>query len=293
MGPPPPLFHGVKVTSNFDSNELFHKISCKLFDSLAKLKFTFVTDNKGIIFRPHLTFKSKLLSIHYQFDHQNALLESSFDLTPNLHLKVFHNVKAKRGEVEVLAKLSDLGYALKVSSHHYLSNGPRSASLKFPAGEVSVSQMRKYERERELYVHGVVKGRILNGLCTGQFTNKKLKLTYAFKDEEISFIPTISLPSKDVSMAIKCRFSPNNKLRYDIYPNYWRAVYKQTYGKDYKFRVGYNSDFIGWASLWVGDERRKTKTAPMKMKAQFFLHAPLDNIRYFAWQFKVKKRWDI
>lgn len=32
----------------------------------------------------------------------------------------------------------------------------------------------------------------------------------------------------------------------------WSAVYKRTYGKDYKFKAGYDSDVrLGWASLWV------------------------------------------
>ena len=34
--------------------------------------------------------------------------------------------------------------------------------------------------------------------------------------------------------------------------NYWCAVYKQTYGKDVKFKAGYDSEVrLGWASLWV------------------------------------------
>jgi hypothetical protein len=39
---------------------------------------------------------------------------------------------------------------------------------------------------------------------------------------------------------------------YDCDSNYWSAVYKHTYGEDFKFKAGYDSDVrLGWASLWV------------------------------------------
>ncbi|WCJ21816.1 Outer envelope pore protein 37 chloroplastic [Euphorbia peplus] len=302
--PPPPCVPtflkrrpAVRVTSEFDSDSsvFLHRVSCKLFDSLAKLKVSFQNDNKGQVSDPHVTFTSKLLSIHYDVEDQNALLKGSFDLGPNLHFKGVHDVKAQQGEVAVIAKLSDPGYALEVSSP-FPSFGLPRATLKFPVGEVSLEEREDEEVKRTLSVSGVVKGQILNGLCTGQFTNEDLKLRYAFKDEALSFIPSISLPSNAVSMAFKRRFSPNNKLSYwyNFDSNYWSAVYKQTYGKDYKFKAGYDSEVrLGWASLWVGDEGGKARTAPMKMKVQFMLQVPQDDIRSSALMFRVKKRWDI
>ena len=39
---------------------------------------------------------------------------------------------------------------------------------------------------------------------------------------------------------------------YNFDSNYWSAVYKRTYGKDFKFKAGYDSEVrLGWASLWV------------------------------------------
>ncbi|KAF8045618.1 hypothetical protein N665_4612s0001 [Sinapis alba] len=74
----------------------------------------------------------------------------------------------------------------------------------------------------------------------------------------------------------------------------WSAVYKRTYGKDYKFKAGYDSEVrLGWASLWVGDEAGKVKTTPMKMKVQFMLQVPQDDIKTSVLMFRVKKRWDI
>lgn len=39
---------------------------------------------------------------------------------------------------------------------------------------------------------------------------------------------------------------------YNCDSNHWSAVYKRTYGKDFKFKAGYDSEIrLGWASLWV------------------------------------------
>lgn len=39
---------------------------------------------------------------------------------------------------------------------------------------------------------------------------------------------------------------------YNLDSDYWSAVYKHTYDKDFKFKAGYDSEVrLGWASLWV------------------------------------------
>ncbi|KAK9288902.1 hypothetical protein L1049_017371 [Liquidambar formosana] len=45
--------------------------------------------------------------------------------------------------------------------------------------------------------------------------------------------------------------------------------------------------------IMVGDECGKAKTAPMKMKVQFMLQVPQDDIQSSLFMFRVKKRWDI
>ncbi|EEF33293.1 conserved hypothetical protein [Ricinus communis] len=252
-------------------------------------------NNKGEISEPNIYFTSKLLSIHYDLEEQNALVKAHFDVGPTLHFKAAHDVKAKQGEVAMVAKLADPGYALELSSPVPTIGLPR-ATLKFPLGEVSLEEKEEEEVKRTLSVSGIVKGQILNGLCTAQFSDEDLKLRYLYKDEALSFIPSISLPSNALSFAFKRRFSPNNKLSYwyNFDSNNWSAVYKQTYGKDYKFKAGYDSEVrLGWASLWVGDEGGGAKTAPIKMKVQFMLQVPQDDIKSSALMFRVKKRWDI
>ncbi|KAL4291243.1 hypothetical protein GQ457_14G007380 [Hibiscus cannabinus] len=56
----------LRVTSEFDSDSrvFFHKVSCKMFDDLAKLKLSFVNNVKREISEPLLALKSKYLSIH-------------------------------------------------------------------------------------------------------------------------------------------------------------------------------------------------------------------------------------
>lgn len=50
---------------------------------------------------------------------------------------------------------------------------------------------------------------------------------------------------------------------------------------------------LSYHEFQVGDEGGKAKTAPMKMKVQFMLQVPQDDIRSAALMFRVKKRWDI
>ncbi|CAN0913412.1 Outer envelope pore protein 37, chloroplastic [Linum grandiflorum] len=286
-----------RVTTEFDSDSsvFFHKVSCKLLDSLAKLKLTFQNNSKGEVSEPQISLLSKFLSIHYDVEEQNALVKTSFEVGSRLHFKSFHDVKAQQGQVAVVTKLSDPGYALELSSPVPAVGLPR-ATLKFPFGEVSLEECEIAEEKRTLSISGLGKAQVLNGLCSATYSEEELKLRYCYKDEALSFIPSISLPSNALSFAFKRRFNPSNKLSYwyNFDSNNWSAVYKHTYGKDIKLKTGYDSEVrLGWASLWVGDEGGKAKTAPMKMKVQFMLQVPQDDIKSSALMFRVKKRWDL
>ncbi|KAG4118435.1 hypothetical protein ERO13_D11G015800v2 [Gossypium hirsutum] len=287
----------LRVTSEFDSDSrvFFHKVSCKLFDDLAKLKLSFVNNVKREISGSLLALTSKHLSIHYDPEEQNALIKTSFDVGPKLQFKAAHDVKAKRGEVAMVANVADPGYAVEVSSPVPYIGLPK-ATIRFPTGEVTLEEREDEEVPRKLLINGILKGPILNGVGAAHYTDEELRLRYSYKDESLSFIPSISLPSNAVSFAFKRRFSPSDKLSYwyNFDSNGWSAVYKHTYDKDFKFKAGYDSEVrLGWASLWVGEENGKAKTAPMKMKVQFMLQVPQDDIKSSALMFRVKKRWDI
>ncbi|PSS35761.1 Outer envelope pore protein like [Actinidia chinensis var. chinensis] len=280
---------GVRVTTEFDSDSsvFFHKVSCKLFDSLAKLKLSFRNDGKGKISDPQLDLTSKYLSLNYDLEEHNAFIKGSFDVAPGLQLRAAHDVKAQYGEVAMAADLA--GPALKFElSSTVPSVGLPKATFKFPLGEVSLEEKEEEEVKRMLSINGIIRGHLLNGVCTAQYNDESLKLRYLYKDEQMAFIPSISLPSNALSFAFKRRYW------YNFDSNNWSTVYKHTVGQDYKFKAGYDSDVrLGWASLWVGDECQKAKTAPMKMKVQFMLQVPQDDIKSSALMFRVKKRWDI
>lgn len=294
--PPRP---SIRVTTEFDSDTslFFHKVSCKLFDNLAKLKLCFQNNNKGHVSDPQLSFTSKHLSCHYDLHEHNALLNGSFEIAPGLQLTAAHDVKAQLGEVTVAA---DLAPACKLElTSPFPSVGLPKATLRFPFGEVSLEENEDLEEEDaspKLSVSGIFKGQVLNGICNAQFRDDNLNLRYSYKDELTTFIPSISLPSNALSFSFKRRFGPSDKLSYSYYfdTNYWSAVYKHTVGKEYKVKAGYASEVrLGWASMWVGEEDGKAKTAPMKMKVQLMLQVPQDDVRSSALMFRVKKRWDI
>ncbi|XP_068646972.1 outer envelope pore protein 37, chloroplastic-like isoform X2 [Aristolochia californica] len=302
LPPPPskPIFSlpipAIRVTSEYDSDSsiFFHKVSCSFFDRLAKLKLSFRNNRNGDISSPQLGFITKYLSILYDLEDQNTLVRGSFDAGSNFHFRAVQDLKAQQGEVAMVASLIDPSYKLELTSFVPSVGLPR-ATFKFPIGEVSLEE-KEDEVKRVLSVSGIVKGHLLNGVCTAMYKDNNLKLRYSYKDEQMTFIPSISLPSNVASFAFKRRFSPLDKLSYwyNFDSNYWSAVYKHTVGKDLKLKVGYDSDVrLGWASLWVGDEDGKAKTAPMKMKVQFMLQVPQDDIAAAVLMFRVKKRWDM
>ncbi|CAH8384919.1 unnamed protein product [Eruca vesicaria subsp. sativa] len=290
----------LRVTSEFDSESLLflNKVSCKLFDNLAKLKLSFQNNSQREVTQPQVSLTSKYLSVLYDVEEKNTFIKSTVDVSPRLQLRALHNVNAQQGEVAMEANLAEPGYSLELSSP--VPIGYPRATLKFPLGEVSLQEREEEEEEenskRMLSVNGILKRQVMDGVCSALYTDEELRLRYAYKDEALSFIPTISLPSNAASFAFKRRFSPSDKLSYwyKFDSNMWSAVYKRTYGKDYKFKAGYDSEVrLGWASLWVGDETGKVKTRPMKMKVQLMLQVPQDDIKTSVLMFRVKKRWDI
>ncbi|KAL8482726.1 hypothetical protein ACS0TY_025682 [Phlomoides rotata] len=289
----------LRVTSEYDSDTsvFLHKVSCRLLDNLAKLKFSFYNNSKGEVSEPQISFNSKFFSLQYDVEESDALLKTSFDIMPGLQFRAAHQAKAGQGEVAMVADLGSPGYKFELLST-IPSVGMPKATLKFPLGEVSLEEKDEEEEEqkRTVAVSGILKSHILDGVCTAHYNDENLDLRYAFKDEQMTFIPSISLPSNAISCAFKRRFSPSDKMSYLYHfdTNNWNAVYKHRVGKDYKFKAGYDSDVrLGWASLWVGDEDGKAKTAPLKMKVQFMLQVPQDDIKSSALMFRVKKRWDI
>lgn len=294
----------LRITTEFDSESanFFHKVSCKFLDSLAKLKLSFHNNSKGDISEPQISFVSKHLSLHYDLEDHSALVKSSVDVGPRFKLTGAHDVKAQQGEVTMVANIADPGYALQLSTP-LPSAGLPKATFRFPLGEVSLQEKEEEQQEEEqvkiknsLLVSGILKGQFLKGVCTAHYKDDELKLRYRYKDDEMSFLPILSLPSNDLSFAFKRRFGLSDKLSYwyNCDSNYWSAVYKHTYGEDFKLKAGYDSEVrLGWASLWVGDEGGKAKTAPMKMKVQFMLQVPQDDIKSSVLMFRIKKRWDI
>ena len=70
------------------------------------------------------------------------------------------------------------------------------ATLKFPFGEVSLLEREDEEVKRTLSINGILKGQILNGVCTAQYRDEDLKLRYIYK----------------VGLFKKFDFSPQNSM---------------------------------------------------------------------------------
>ncbi len=67
----------------------------------------------------------------------------------------------------------------------------------------------------------------------------------------LDFISSIHLFQLSLQLMIYSDYSMASYW-YHFDSKYWSAVYKHTYGKDFKFKAGYDSEVrLGWASLWV------------------------------------------
>lgn len=85
----------LRVTSEFDSDSLLflNKVSCKLFDNLAKLKLSFQNNSQREISQPQVSFTSKHVSVLYDVEEKNTFIKSTLDVHPRLQLRALHNVK--------------------------------------------------------------------------------------------------------------------------------------------------------------------------------------------------------
>ncbi|BAF29445.1 outer envelope pore protein 37, chloroplastic isoform X2 [Oryza sativa Japonica Group] len=302
--PPPPRRRrsAVRVTSEFDSDaRLFsHRLSCRVMDGLAKLR---VRVHHGVGGAgaaavepppPEVALLARNFSVAVDTVARSAMLRGAADLAGSLRLSAKHDTKEQKGEVAVRANLGDSPCKIELSSVVPPDGLPRTTFI-FPNGEVSVKQKYLDEGDRILSVNGIVRSHVLNGVCTALYSDNEMNIKYRYKDEELSFIPSLSLPSNSLSFAFKRQFTPSDKLsyRYQFDTNYWSFIYKHKASKHVKWKAGYESDQrLGWASLWVGDAGGKTKEVPMKAKVQLTLKVPQDNVKNSAIMFNVKKRWD-
>jgi hypothetical protein len=77
-----------------------------------------------------------------------------------------------------------------------------------------------------------------------------------FVNCSLDFIVSCSFLHTSISsLVLEILICYNNLMAsygYNFDSNFWSAVYKHTYGKDFKFKAGYDSEVrLGWASLWV------------------------------------------
>ncbi|KAG6525504.1 hypothetical protein ZIOFF_015460 [Zingiber officinale] len=222
----------VRVTSEFDSDRsvFFHKISCKLFDSLAKLKLTFQNDRNGVIAYPQIGFITKHFAALYDLESRNALLKGFFDIGDALRVRATHDTKEQQGEIAIITNLFNPSYKLEVASpvpsvglfadifeideliNYKLHLQPR-ATVCFPLGEVSVEEKKDQEAEKVLSISGVLKGYLMNGVCTALYQNEELNLSYRYK-----VAPDVFRSPGSKSFFLHRKISPQ------VYSNIWTTI---------------------------------------------------------------------
>lgn len=96
--PPPPATRRlptVRISSEYDSESsaFLNKVSCRVFNGLAKIKGQFQSNRNGDINFPQIGFITKYLSVLYDYEDQNAVVTGSFDVGRGLQVKGVHDVK--------------------------------------------------------------------------------------------------------------------------------------------------------------------------------------------------------
>ncbi|CAK9182273.1 unnamed protein product [Ilex paraguariensis] len=242
------------------------------------LNFTYSYKDEQMAFIPHISLPSNSLSfafkrqfgpsdkLSYWYNFESCNWSAVYKHTVGKEFKLkagydsevrlgWASLWAQQGEVAMVADLAGPAYKLELTSPVPSVGMQPKATLKFPLGEVSLEDKVEEEEEakRMLSLNGILKGYILNGVCNAEYKDKSLNFTYSYKDEQMAFIPHISLPSNSLSFAFKRQFGPSDKLSYwyNFESSNWSAVYKHTVGKEFKLKAGYDSEVrLGWASLW-------------------------------------------
>ncbi|GAB2276750.1 hypothetical protein Dimus_011467 [Dionaea muscipula] len=170
--------------------------------------------------KPCLGISTRYVSLSCYLKEQNALLKVLCHIGSSLQLRAAHDVKAQRGEVGIITNLVNPAYKLELASA-IPSTGLPKVTLKATFAEVSM-EGKDDEEKRILLINGCARGSLMDGVCTGSYNNEILNLRYLYKDEEMTFIPSISMPLKALEQfekrsisgfAFKRRFGPSSKLR--------------------------------------------------------------------------------
>lgn len=288
-------YAALKVSTEYDSEEsvFMNKISARILNGLAKIKASFQREPAGEIRSPVLGLSTKHLSILYDHEDRNALVTAVADLGSRFQMKYMRDIRAQQGEVKLIARSTDAKYQAEIGYDVPALGLPR-ASLVFPNGEVKVEEEQR--ETRVLSINGFVGARVLNVLVVADYRDDNLGLKYKYKDAEMTITPSVSVPSKSLTLAFKRQFDQANKLSYlyNFDSAAWSAVYKHKPSENFKIKAGYDSDArIGWAAAWLGREESGAKKAPRKCKLQIMLQVPQDDVKSAALLFKVKKRWDL
>ncbi|KAG6553622.1 hypothetical protein Mapa_004536 [Marchantia paleacea] len=291
----------MKASTEYDSEGgvFLNKISARVLDGLAKVKAAFERGANGEVNAPLFGLVTKYVSVLYDHEDQNAQVTVNKNWR-NLGIKYRRDIKAEQGELSLTANAFNAKYRAEIDFDLPQTGSMPRASVTFPFGEVKVFEEIREDEEgdefRAMAASGFLAGPVLGGLFVADFKQENLTLKYAYKDEEMTLIPSISLPSISPTVAFKRQFDNANKLSYlyNFDTTGWSTVYKHKPNDAFKLKLGYDSDVkTFWGSTWVGKEDAGAKKAPRKCKLQVMVQVPQEDVKNSVVLFRIKKRWDL
>ncbi|KAL3685054.1 hypothetical protein R1sor_003076 [Riccia sorocarpa] len=298
----------LKASTEYDSDLGFfvNRVSARVFDGLAKFKASFERGPKGEVGAPLFGFSSKYLSVLYDAEDQNAQVTVSKSWR-NVGVKYVRDIKAEQGDLTLTANAFNDKYRAELRLDVPPTDGMPRGSVSFPFGEFKVFRVTGEDEEGEefsqMQTSGFLAGSAFGGRVVADYKNDELQLRYAYKDDEMTLTPSVTLPfpytdnpSLSPSVQFKRQFDEANKLSYlyNFSSTDWSAVYKHKPNDTFKLKLGYDSNVrLLWGSTWVGKEDAGAKQAPRKCRLQIMVQVPQDNVKSSVVLFRIKKRWDL
>jgi hypothetical protein len=271
-----------------------NKLSTKLWAERVKLKasWDFLPEERSFA-GPTLGLFTKVFSAQLNVPEGAPFVTFTQPLGQLLKLRYEHDIKEREGALVAQAESKDKGLrgnGVFAINERALITG----SVACPFGQLSYQH---YDDAVPAGVTAALKVPLLQGtlLAEGHSQLRTLDLTYRYKDDDVTVIPSVLLPSLQSSCVFKRRFSNGHKLSFRYFPGTTEFDTQYKYSRQpLLYKAGYtSSQGVFWAGLWAGKKEDPITKQKRKLKWQLMLQVDQNNPQSATLLFGFKKKFDL
>ncbi|GAQ87225.1 putative chloroplast outer envelope protein 37 [Klebsormidium nitens] len=285
-----------KLTTQYDSdtNVFQNKLSTRLWHDRIKLKasWDFLPEERRFE-GPTLGVFTKVFSAQLNVPEEAPFLTFTQPLGRNLKLRYEHDVKEHEGALVAQAESQSKGLrgnGVFAVNEKTLITG----SVACPLGQLSYQH---FDDAVPAGVTAALKLPLLRGtlLAEGHSALRTLDLTYRYKDDDVTVIPSVLLPTLQSSCVFKRRFNNGHKVSFRYFPGTTEFDTQYKYSRrSLLYKAGYtSSQGVFWAGLWAGKKDDPVTKEKRRLKWQLMLQVDQKNPENASLLFGFKKRFDI